>query len=339
MGGGGSAGKIEHAAYLEEIHGQFLSHENADLPVKSITDVFNETLPNNPFLGETVISPDEQLAIARTEYNALRVLVDALDPVDNYTTFILSAEQSVDAVINTDFITDPVPVFTPDESRIADSVAAFTATTNDTIDNLLLPPYKAGMHNINAVTSSAFIIGEAVIRGMSQHDVSRFSADLYTKFAEQSNDANAKLLIQRQDSITKFNIQRNEFIRVVCGEMIQELLRKTDLMYNTVHLNLQTVQINIAAKNEEKDDQLTIDESSAKWELELFQPVANLIAAPAGGISPGPKRPSKGVRVASGAVSGAAAGAATGAAIGSAYAGYGAIIGAALGAGLALASG
>ena len=94
------------------------------------------------------------------------------------------------------------------------------------------------------------------------------------------------------------------------------------------------------AKVEEKKEQLAIDEADAKWNISLFQPVANFMAGPGGGAIPSGNKPNQAISALAGGLSGAASGAAIGSAAtsGSAAGGiYGAVIGAAIGVGLSFA--
>lgn len=96
----------------------------------------------------------------------------------------------------------------------------------------------------------------------------------------------------------------------------------------------ESIRVNsmiITTDNEELHEQLVIDEANAKWEIELYQNAANLMAGISGGTAPGQKRISKAVSGLSGALSGAAMGAAVGGPYAPITAAAGAVIGGAAG--------
>lgn len=325
--GGGSAGKIQYPDYIVAAHSQFLDHDGGDVPVSSITDAFNTAYSNNPFIGEAAYDPDPDLTRAYNEITAFKVLAEAINPENDHTAAMLSMADAVDSVINTDYISSPIPTVTIDDSTLAGDTDAFAAAQNNILENTILPPWKAGMHNINAVTSSAFVIGEAILRGMMQADVTKYASGVRTQITAKNAELNADFIKQRQDMILKFNVQRNEMIRQTAESVIQMMLKKNDI-YDSIALRATAyTQVHISAKYDETDANLTIGESDAKWEIGLFQPVAALIGAmAAGGGAPGARRPSRVASIAGGTISGASAG--------SAFGGYGALAGAVIGAGL-----
>jgi hypothetical protein len=102
------------------------------------------------------------------------------------------------------------------------------------------------------------------------------------------------------------------------------------------YMVIEANRIKIVAFKEQYETDIQLDESDAKWDLEVFANGANVMAAIGGGTthSQGQKS-SKVMSAVGGAMGGAAAGAATGAAIGASstgpYAPVGALIGAVIG--------
>jgi hypothetical protein len=88
-----------------------------------------------------------------------------------------------------------------DESEVDASTNAQRAIVSDQLTADILPRFQAGMRDINAVQSSAFVIGRAVIEGMGQRDVTKFDSDLrYKAFLQRDN-----LLGQAHMQIDKLN--------------------------------------------------------------------------------------------------------------------------------------
>ncbi len=162
------------------------------------------------------------------------------------------------------------------------------------------------MRDINAVTSSAFAIGRAVIEDGQTRQVAKYSADLHMKAF--SDDA------------------------------LQLIALKLEYQKNATHMGAEIRRIGIVAKKEEREDNTEIAVADALWDLELFQYGGNFLASIGAatvqtGLSKG--KPSKAASAIGGGLSGAAAGAMIGAKSGSAAgywgAGIGAVVGAAAG--------
>jgi len=75
-----------------------------------------------------------------------------------------------------------------DESEVDASVDAQRDIISEQLTADILPRFQAGMRDINAVQSSAFVIGRAIIEGMGQRDVAKFDADLrYKAFLQRDS--------------------------------------------------------------------------------------------------------------------------------------------------------
>jgi len=116
----------------------------------------------------------------------------------------------------------------------------------------VLPRFQAGMRDINAVTSSAFAIGRAIIEDGQTRQVAKYSADLHYKAFSDDALRLIALKLESQKSLTHY-----------AGEINR---------------------MKIVAKKEQTDVQLEIDESDATWDLELFAHGGNLLAGIGGGV-------------------------------------------------------
>jgi len=106
-----------------------------------------------------------------------------------------------------------------------------------------------------------------------------------------------------------------------------------------VRMSVEANRIKIVAKKEQTDQDAVIDDSDAKWDLEVFQYGGNLMAAIGGGTAiPNLAKKNAAASVIGGAMMGAASGAMVGAQIGAGGGPYGAGIGAVLGAAVGLLS-
>lgn len=274
--GGGSAGKSDWPAYMKDFHGELINDTGADTITQSIVVALNAAVAaGSPFAGVTAFDPDDAIEAAWTRLLAADTAIVALDPAVDVPAAIAEAIAQADIVYAEDSIT-------------AES-DAYSEILEDQLENQVLPIFKAGMLNLNAVNSSSFVIGESVLRAFKGRDVAKYTSELR----------------YRRDA------QRLEFIRSVALDYVHTLLNISTLKLNLAQGALENRRLYIIAKNEEIDTQASYNEKEALWDLELYQYPANMLASIAGGVGmTGPKGPSKAASVLGGALSGAATGAA-----------------------------
>ena len=255
-GGGGGTGAVSHSAYMETFHGQMLDHAGVDTVTSSIVDIINASLGNSPYVGEIAYDPDIPLAAMQSELVDFGVLVD-----------LLSDSTGLDDLID-NILSD---------ARIDDSVTEFSTDLGNRLTAEVLPRFQAGMRDINAVVSSAFAIGRAVIEDGQTRQVARYSADLHMK--------------------------------AFGDDALRLIALKLEGQKNLTHYSGEINRMSIVAKKEETETQLEIDESDAIWDLELFAYGGNLLAGIGGGVfRPDTKKRNKAASAIGGAMTGAAAG-------------------------------
>ena len=282
-GGGGGSGAVSYPPYLEDVHKELLDQNGTDTITSSMIDAMNTALGNSPWVGATAYDPDGDLLVATNAADNLQSLVD-----------LMSSNNNLDSIIANVL----------DKSRITESIDAYADDLDARLKSEVIPRFERGMQDINAVMSSAFAIGRALIEQGHERQIAKFSADLNMRAF--SDDAlrviNLKLEYQR-----------------IATQMLAEVRR-----------------IKIVAKNEEISDNIKYDQEDAVWDLDVFQRGANMIAGIGGGVvNTRAKGPSKLQSALGGTLSGGAAGAMIAGASGGAIAGP---IGIAAGAALGLAS-
>jgi hypothetical protein len=174
-GKGGGSGDVtttvRYAPYLEKAHGQYLNHEGSDEPTLSFTDVFNATLNAGPYGSYVPIDIDEgffgmrkddpSITYERKNYPSLW---------DMYGKFMGGLDvHALWAEIYEDVIQGP---------EIANAVTAQSDLLQDEIDTNVLPKFVGGMRDINAVQSTTFVIGKAIIQAAHVKAINKFSSDI-----------------------------------------------------------------------------------------------------------------------------------------------------------------
>ena len=256
-GGGGGAGVVDYPDYMKTIHGSWLDNAGADTATSSVTDAMNAAYGNSPWATATPYDPDADLVDMIAAPATLQTLVT-----------LLSTGTTLDTLISEIL----------DHTRIDDSVDEYAADLDARLIAEVLPRFEGGMRDINAVVSSAFVIGRALIEENQDRQVAKYSADLHRKAFSDDAMRVIELKLNAQQSASAMAVEAN--------------------------------RIKIVAKKEEADTVMKIDMKDALWDLETFQYGSNVLASIGGGtVDPGAKEPSTAQSVIGGAMAGAAAGA------------------------------
>ena len=173
-GGGSPSGTIAYPAYMQTTHGEWLNHTASDVILYSITDLMNEAMTGpSPYSGFVTVDVDNAfLGPNKGPVN----YIGPYDKLQDFSCFDLESKFA-------QFVSD-------DTSVINAAIAAESALQNDEIDSKVLPRFQAGMLDINAVQSSTFVIGTALIQDGKNKILAKFSAatrlDAISKSAEVS---------------------------------------------------------------------------------------------------------------------------------------------------------
>jgi len=308
-GGGGSSGQVRYPAYVERIHEDWLDATGSDFINASVTEVMNDALGASPYAAATAYDPDADIA--------------------SYIAAVGDFRTTVAALIGHMELAPTLPTVVSEADITAD-VANLESQVETLKDNRLtgtvIPRFEAGMRDVNAVVSSAFVIGRAVIESEADAEVTREAARHGSKLriAVKATDAQVGELNLKEAELVNKAYQVGADFEKVAAQLMVEAYR-----------------IKIVAKKEEADTNQEYDVADAHWDLEVFQYGANVMASPAGGTGvPSGKKLTAG-SVIGGALSGAAAGGIAGAMMGGTVMGmgagpFGAIAGGLLGLGMGL---
>jgi hypothetical protein len=269
-GGGGSSGASDWPEYMKEIHEEWLDDLN-DVEIPAM-------ILSNPFTGAVSFDPNAELTIAWDAVCEFDAFVDGMTHETDWESAITKATTVIDALII-------------DDTYIDADIQAFGDLLDDELNTDVLPQFKAGMRNINAVMTSAFVLGEADIYAKRNRDVAKFGTE-----------ARGRLNLQRNDMVLK-SVER----------ILGNLLETAKLEGEVARLSVDAKRISIVAQKEESDMNLEIGENDGRWNMEAYVYGQNMLAGISGGTrGSGGSKPSAGQSALSGALSGASMGMATG---------------------------
>lgn len=288
----GNAGKVDFPAHMKTIHQEWLNDTGTDVTESSMVDAMNAVLGASPYASMSAYNPTTPLAAMDTVISTFATLVSALSFDTDWQSIVDIAVSKADG-----------GVF--DDTYISTDVQAFADELDDQIESIVLPRFQGGMRDVNAIMSSAFVIGKSIIEGFRDRDVSKYNGDLRVKL----------------------NIMRNDFIVKGIAAMLHGMFSKIELTKTQMHYTMESNRLEIAAQKDKTDAENQFLVQNLLWDIEVFQYGGNLLASIGGGTFV-PKSSSGGPSTAQSAIGGALGGAAAGAAIGGPA---GALIGGVLG--------
>lgn len=164
-GGGDTTNTIRYAPYIENIHSMFLNNTHA---------IVEKVRANNPYTFFKEVNVDA--GFFGTGY----VLASFPALFDLYGKFV--------AGLDIEALWDEMLSASVDSPQANALVAAESALLDDELESAILPKYMTGMRDLNAVMSSSFVVGKALLYDTKQKVVEKFSADLRWKLVSIAQD-------------------------------------------------------------------------------------------------------------------------------------------------------
>jgi len=286
MGGGGTQ-TIRYAPHIEQAHKRIMDESGGVVPSRSIFRVMNDLFDKSPygaydkydiddaFFGRVPGDPDRTYEVRNfpSLYDMFGKFMAGLD------VHVLWGDVYEDAVHG---------------PEIAAAVSAQAELLDNEVKTKVLPSFLAGMRDINAIQSTTFVIGKAIIADSTVRQMNEFQSRLRLSVVELSGQ------------LWRTHLDWDKSV-------ISTYLEMTKLYYAT-RLDVDTKQLEYAAADK-------------MWNMNLFDEPRAMIGALNGASAAQQKnKPSQATSAIAGALSGAAAGSAV-------MPGYGTAIGAVLGLG------
>lgn len=289
---------VDYPPYMQTVHSYWLDGTGS-IQSGGVAKEITTALTNNPFTALTAPDPADDTTAMGAAITAFDAIINGIDPQTNYDTLFAAAVALVETVLLPDTYIDA-------------RTAAHANLLDVEINTKVLPRFEAGMRDINAVQSSAFVIGRAIIELDRNDKVDKFAADLRYQA----------------------DVKRAEMSQGIAAEMTRILLQKSEFQRVITALTLDYRRLKIAAQNDYHTETKALAADDKRWNLEVYKYGANLLAGIGGGTTSSVAVDgNKTARIIGSGLSGAVAGAMAGYQInGNEGAGYGAIIGGLLGA-------
>lgn len=260
---------VRYAPYLEKLHRQ-ISGVDITPPFFTMTAALNEAFHKSPYkTGFNSINPDRGFfGVVAGEPNITYTLDSFPSLWDMFGKFMGGLDLHL---LWSDVYEDVVH-----GPEIANSIAAHSALLRDEIDIKVLPQFLAGMRDINAIQSTTFVIGKALIYDAHTKAVSEFAGALRVA----SLDLSFKLWTKHLDWSTQ-----------------------------VINAYSEMFKLYFAIKMDNDRNELEYKVKDVLWDLGLFEYARAYIGALNGAAAmTGRNEPSQATKALAGAASGAAMG-------------------------------
>ena len=356
---GGTAGQVSYPQYLEDAHEEMIG--DMSTVDSTLVAIVNNALDNNPYLSApTFLDPDDIWHDAtfstRDRWTTVSGIIEDTNPNTSWEHFldIVSHKMDetgildvvdVDAVFGDALESNRVGVrqaIAVALEAIEDVIVRHTVRQferrADTARRTAVNRFAGQMADINAVSSSAFILGMATIESQHIQSVDDFDAQLTSDIYRQAmtgsleslrHDFSARLMNALQHKAT-----RDQMTAQNTALMIQSAFTNAELEAAHTNLMVEMARMRIVSGHEYRGSTIDLEEKTASWPINTFVRAGAFMGTLGGGTYL-PEKPS----TLSSALSGALGGAGAGAAVGSVVPGVGTAVGAGVGAVLGLGAG
>lgn len=252
--GGGSqgSGKVSWPSYLQNAHDDWIRHGDtaSDGGTMDMEEAMYEAWDASPYAQAFAYDPTDDVASMHARFGTFDEYVGQLSPLTNWSDQIDYATAKFDETF-------------PD-SYINDLVDAYEERANRAL-NRNIGRFTAGMADVNAVNGSAFIMGMAMLSQDKNEDVDRYSRELTA---------------QR-------NQQRIMFATQGANDLFSRVQHQIQMQQSASHMNAEITRVGVVAKSEYTARDIEIAVQNRTWNMQLWQPGANLLASVSGGTSTG----------------------------------------------------
>lgn len=352
-GSGGSSGKIDFPEHMKNIHQDWMGYSGSATPVDTdVIQVMNNALGTggNPFENVNLTDPDSDMSEVETQFGEYETEVEALDEEADWNSIIDTAVSKIDStgvLEEIDVNSIATAARTGAKNGLNDAIEFAVDAINGQIIKEAVVQYQrrsniqkersisrfsTTMADVNAVNSSAYMFGLAVLEAQHLQDVDQFQSQLevqtydrmiqnYAQFFQTELEARLRADLTEKKS-------RDNLLSQAIQTMVQMLSGRIQSYANSAQLLNEVKKTRIASVQDYELGDADLNYKFSTWDFEVFQNAADVFGAIHGSAGKVPAQPSKAGSAISGAMGGASAGAALGP--------WGMAGGAVLGAGAAL---
>ena len=274
----------------------------------------SSTIGVTPYTDIDAYDPEPALDLIDNDLQSLRVFAQGLDSAALMTTYAAQAGALAGTeldVIDVDALTQTIRGMA--ETNVSSAVmaalnAAADADMGTLVDSAMAAfrvrqrvehttatgRFAAGMSDINAVNSSAFVIGLALLESQYEDRLAEYDAKFTLPMAEATFKAFVDLYLHSAESHLNAYIQNSDAERKrdlqykahIAQTMAGLLTTEAQSVGAIVTMSLEASKARIIAKREEQSDNIEFDTLDIFWDAEVFQRGANMLSAVNGAVVP-----------------------------------------------------
>ena len=339
-GGGGSSGSVEFPDYMEKVHKNWLGlNPNDDFKIAALLPPdltlgakLRESLFNNPFEDAGLPSAVGYLGDMSSGLSRFEGELDVVDAKTQWNEVLEKASSNLESVLPTTDVKSLI-----EDSRVSAKLSFEEAVSsiNELIDSDPLEKsrksferradwtrtrafnrFSGGMLDINAVHSSAFILGAAIIEAQHMQSVNDFDTEMSKGLLELGLSTQTQILLTEVQSRVNSKLQDNR--NFVLGldravtQMVQIFLQKLGYEEAYMKTTIEKARIATVINLETATADIDLDARYANWDFNIYNKAANVLASISGASAVLPDAPSR----TQSAIGGALGGASTGSSLG-----------------------
>jgi hypothetical protein len=225
-GGGGSSGRVDYPAHMIAWHTMALDDSGADSLTDSVTSVMDSAIGASPWSTATPYDPDVDIAAWEAALTAFSAILAGITPTTNWASLLSQAASSI--TISNASVADMAGVTGITNAVIVADRDAFADSIDDEILTKVLPRFEGGMRNINAVLSSAFVIGASIIEGFRNREVAKHESGLRLMAAEKNAGIElevGKANLSKNVSVAEMNLKKESALQGLRVEAAKQLMQ------------------------------------------------------------------------------------------------------------------
>lgn len=308
--GGGPAGKIGFAAYVEAVHTGMLGTGVGVYNGTTLSTIMKALIDGagSPYDGEVPYNPDNDISSNQSRYNTYNTGVTGLNHQADWQAVVGTARSKLDEsatypkidLVSNDIATNAIA----NAIALATSIIAGSAISDQVTayENKVVPRFlrsvnrfASGLADIGAVNSSAFIIGMALLESDVNADVNKYDADLSGQVFNAIAVEGTKTVLQTAATQRQ---HRNIQLAEASTLMMEALNRKIASGAQATALQLALSQDKVQSKLQQNLRQVELDVLDSQWDLEVMAKGGQILGAPGSGTYI-PSKPSTGELIAS----------------------------------------
>lgn len=335
MSGGGTSGKVEYPQHVTEVHKDWLGYAGSgagDPITTNLIEVMDQKLGlgGNPYESVSYGDPTTDIEEFEDEITEFKTKVDGLNAETDFDSVVDNAVAKIDeAGILKDIDKDPIISAAQSDAtdELSEAIKQAIANIDDSVIEDLVEEFSkrsdfqrarsvrrfsGQMSDINAVQSSAFIFGMALIESEHVKNVNEFNKEISAQHYQQHIQSHIELyktrLSQDLEVELRSKLSRDQILANSVQLTLNMLSQNVSFKQALAQSLIESKRIKFVMDSEFTAQEADMDAKEEEWDLRVYEFGAAILGAPGGGTRM-PEKPSKAGSAIGGALSGAVSGA------------------------------